>query len=116
MSELFVVQQSSKQLSLRMRYFSFDNASNVFICNVELKREQDPTVSVCWNVMRGTEMVECSEQHDLSLTLPVMLPSSLLLISSKLSFFVKIRGAAGLGMTGLGHGISIGQVTLLTIY
>ena len=83
-----MVQQSSKQLSLRMRYFSFDNTLNVFICNVKLKGEQDPTLSVGWNVMRGTEMVEYSEQHDLSLTLPVMLPSSLFLISSKLSFLV----------------------------
>ena len=82
-----MVQQSSRQLSLRMRYFSFDNALIVFICNVELKGEQDPAVSVGWNVMRGKEMVEYTEKHDLSLTLPVMLPS-VIMISSKLSFLV----------------------------
>ena len=94
MSELFVVQQSSRQLSLRMRYFSFDNALIVFICNVELKGEQDPTVSVGWNVMRGTEMVEYTEKHDLSLTLPVMLPS--VIITDLIQTFIPGSRSAGL--------------------
>ena len=91
------------------------------ICNVELKEGQDLAVSVSWNVMRGSEIVENRERNDLSLTLPVGDGFFIIILASRHSpnfsiIWFQIRGAAGLGMTGLGHGIGVGQVTQLVKY